>query len=205
VKNKKGFFLMIKQVSMTVASITLLAACSGFQAAEPEIYTKGDETTTATHDLNGPSKTMSGKHYHAGMGEHTHDYADASHTHAHVNEVKMEKVNVANDMSYVNFSFDSASLSSEARAQLATIADKIREAGATDVIVEGHCDERGTREYNLALGDRRAVAVKKYLVGLGVPSKNLTTISYGKERPINPAHNEEAWAENRRAVVNFDK
>jgi peptidoglycan-associated lipoprotein len=65
--------------------------------------------------------------------------------------------------------------------------------------IEGHCDERGTGEYNLALGERRANSVKKYLVSLGVPADRLSTISYGKEMPVDPAHNEEAWAKNRRA------
>ncbi len=65
--------------------------------------------------------------------------------------------------------------------------------------IEGHCDERGTAEYNLALGERRASSTKKYLISLGVPSDRLSTISYGKEMPLDPAHNEDAWSKNRRA------
>ena len=65
--------------------------------------------------------------------------------------------------------------------------------------IEGHCDERGTVEYNLALGERRANSAKGYLISLGIPEKRISTISYGKERPFDPAHNEEAWAKNRRA------
>lgn len=65
--------------------------------------------------------------------------------------------------------------------------------------IEGHCDERGTNEYNLALGERRASSVKKYLVSLGVPASRISTISYGEERPVDPAHHEEAWSKNRRA------
>jgi len=67
------------------------------------------------------------------------------------------------------------------------------------VQIEGHCDERGTAEYNLALGERRANSAKKYLVSLGIPEGRISTISYGKERPLDPGHNEEAWAKNRRA------
>src|SRR5579875_752976 len=70
-----------------------------------------------------------------------------------------------------------------------------------DVTIEGHCDERGTREYNLALGDRRANAVKDYLQAKGIPASRMTTISYGKERPVALGSNEEAWAQNRRAVT----
>lgn len=65
--------------------------------------------------------------------------------------------------------------------------------------IEGHCDERGTVEYNLALGERRANNAKRYLISLGIPEKRISTISYGKERPSDPGHNEEAWAKNRRA------
>jgi peptidoglycan-associated lipoprotein len=65
--------------------------------------------------------------------------------------------------------------------------------------IEGHCDERGTNEYNMALGERRANSAKKYLIKLGVKESQLSTISYGEEKPLDPGHNEEAWAMNRRA------
>lgn len=67
--------------------------------------------------------------------------------------------------------------------------------------IEGHCDERGTVEYNLALGERRANNTKRYLVSLGITSDRISTISFGKERPLDPGHNEEAWAKNRRAHI----
>lgn len=67
------------------------------------------------------------------------------------------------------------------------------------VVVEGHCDERNTSEYNMALGDRRANSIKQYLINLGLPASRIRTISYGEERPTDPAHSEEAWARNRRA------
>jgi peptidoglycan-associated lipoprotein len=67
--------------------------------------------------------------------------------------------------------------------------------------IEGHCDERGTVEYNLALGERRANSTKRYLVSLGITSDRISTISFGKERPLDPGHNEEAWAKNRRAHI----
>ena len=70
-----------------------------------------------------------------------------------------------------------------------------------NVVIEGHCDERGTREYNLALGERRATAVVDYMSTLGVAANRVTSISYGKERPEDPASNETAWAKNRRAVT----
>ena len=101
----------------------------------------------------------------------------------------------------VFFAFDSSALDSEARTTLERQAFFLRKYPSTSVTVEGHCDERGTREYNLALGERRASAVKDYLVSLGIDPSRLSTISYGKERPVNPASTEQAWAENRRGVT----
>lgn len=101
----------------------------------------------------------------------------------------------------VYFDFDSAALSPEARTTLERQAFFLRKYPSVAVTVEGHCDERGTREYNLALGERRASAARDYLVSLGIDSSRVSTISYGKERPVNPASTEQAWAENRRGVT----
>ena len=101
----------------------------------------------------------------------------------------------------VFFGFDKYDLSPEAQATLERQAAWLRQYPAVTITVEGHCDERGTREYNLALGERRANSVKNYLVALGVDQNRLTTISYGKERPAVSGSTEEAWAQNRRAVT----
>jgi len=100
----------------------------------------------------------------------------------------------------VFFDFDKSDLKPEARATVEALAAWMNNYPATTLTLEGHCDERGTREYNLALGERRANAVRDYLVALGVDSSRLSTISYGKERPAVLGSNEEAWAQNRRAV-----
>lgn len=99
----------------------------------------------------------------------------------------------------VLFPYDSYVLTPKAREILQQKAKFMEANPEVRVTVEGHCDERGTKEYNLALGDRRAQAAKRYLVGLGISSDRMRTISYGKERPLDPGHNEEAWAKNRRA------
>lgn len=101
----------------------------------------------------------------------------------------------------VFFAFDSSALDGEARTTLERQAFFLRKYPSTSVTIEGHCDERGTREYNLALGERRASAARDYLVSLGIDPSRLSTISYGKERPVNPASTEQAWAENRRGVT----
>ena len=100
----------------------------------------------------------------------------------------------------VFFAFDKSDLSADARRTLERQAAWLRQWSNQRLTVEGHCDERGTREYNLALGERRANAVKDYLVAQGVSASRLSTISYGKERPVVLGSNEAAWAQNRRGV-----
>ena len=99
----------------------------------------------------------------------------------------------------VMFEFDSASLTVEAQEILRAKAEWLRDNPGVRVIIEGHCDERGTNEYNLALGDRRAYSAKAFLTDLGIDDARLTTISYGEERPIASGATETAWAKNRRA------
>ena len=101
----------------------------------------------------------------------------------------------------VFFDFDKFDLQPVARGTLERQAAWLKRYPAARVVVEGHCDERGTREYNLALGERRATASKNYLVALGVEASRITTISYGKEKPAVPGSNEAAWSQNRRAVT----
>lgn len=99
----------------------------------------------------------------------------------------------------VHFDYDSSTLTSEARRLLAENAEWIKNNAKATVQVEGHCDSRGSVEYNLALGERRAKAVKNYMVSLGIDSKRLTIISYGEEKPIASGESEDAYAKNRRA------
>jgi peptidoglycan-associated lipoprotein len=99
----------------------------------------------------------------------------------------------------VYFLFDSSALTPQAQDVLRKKAAFLKANPNVKVTIEGHCDERGTNEYNLALGEARAKSAKTFLVDLGVPAARLATISYGEERPIDPGHTEEAWAKNRRA------
>ncbi len=99
----------------------------------------------------------------------------------------------------VFFAFDVYELSPEARDILAKDADILKDNPGTTITIEGHCDERGTREYNLGLGERRANSAKNYLVSLGISSSRIRTITYGEDRPFDEGHNERAWAKNRRA------
>jgi len=99
----------------------------------------------------------------------------------------------------IYFDFDKSNIRPDAREVLKANADYFLKNSSASIVVEGHCDERGTAEYNMALGQRRAQEAKKYLVNLGVKDSKMKTISYGKERPVDNGHDEKAWAKNRRA------
>ncbi|MGE5285258.1 MAG: peptidoglycan-associated lipoprotein Pal [Actinomycetota bacterium] len=99
----------------------------------------------------------------------------------------------------VRFDFDKSVVKEDGRKTCEAVAEYLKKHPQAKMLIEGHCDERGTAEYNMALGERRATAVMNYLVSLGVPKAALSTISFGEERPLDPGHNEEAWAKNRRA------
>jgi peptidoglycan-associated lipoprotein len=99
----------------------------------------------------------------------------------------------------VRFDFDKSEVKEDGRKTCRVVADYLKKHPQARMLVEGHCDERGTAEYNMALGERRATAVMTYLVSLGVPKAALSTVSFGKEKPLDPGHDEGAWAKNRRA------
>lgn len=122
--------------------------------------------------------------------------------------MRMEEVEVAEpapvmDLSTVletvYFDYDKYELRQDARESLSRNAEWLKSESGVQLQIGGHCDERGTEEYNLALGDRRAASVKNYLISLGVDESRLLTVSFGEEMPADPGHNEEAWSHNRRA------
>jgi peptidoglycan-associated lipoprotein len=110
-----------------------------------------------------------------------------------------DAINENSPLKPVFFLYDSDQLDDTARAAITANADVLKQYGTWVITIEGHCDERGTAEYNLALGDRRALAVKTYLLSLGVGGDRVRTVSYGKEFPFDPGHDDAAWAKNRRA------
>ena len=97
------------------------------------------------------------------------------------------------------FGYDEAALGADAQAALTDSANWLKKNPGYNLLIEGHCDERGTEQYNLALGDRRANQAKQFLMTLGVDAGRIRTVSYGEERPFDPGHDESAWAKNRRA------
>ena len=116
--------------------------------------------------------------------------------------LEAERIKKARDNfenAHVYFAYDSSVLDDMAQSTLKSQADWLRKNPASRVLIEGHCDERGTVEYNLALGDRRAESAKRFLMSSGIDGSRLTTVSYGEERPLDPGNDEVSWAKNRRA------
>lgn len=115
------------------------------------------------------------------------------------NARSLDEINRESPLQPVFYALDSSDVGGETIATLQKNADVLRQYPNWVVTIEGHCDERGTAEYNLSLGERRAQSARAYLVSLGIPADRLRTVSYGKEFPFDSGSNEEAWAKNRRA------
>ena len=118
---------------------------------------------------------------------------------ADITNLDIESLNKKGYLTDAFFDYDQSDLREDARSTLATDAQWLKKHPSVQVLIEGHCDERGTAAYNLALGDRRANAAKEYLVSLGIDASRLRTISYGKERPFCTESSESCWQKNRRA------
>jgi peptidoglycan-associated lipoprotein len=160
---------------IALMAVLMLAACSGESGTDGDITGKGD-----TRDR---SAEMIG---HQGL--HGKSIVDVDPSVADT----------------VFFDYDKSTLRPEAQKALAGVAGFMRRHADLQIMIAGHADERGTREYNLALGSERAVAVRNYLVSLGIPAARLDTISYGKERPAVAGSDEAAWSQNRRAVAGIE-
>jgi peptidoglycan-associated lipoprotein len=124
--------------------------------------------------------------------------ADQAPTEAATKQAKID-VKIDGYLSY--FDYDSAVLSQQTLSGLLFVADYLKSYPAVQILIEGHCDERGTRDYNIALGHKRAEAVRKQLVRMGVDQRRITTKSFGKERPAMRGASPEAWAKNRRTII----
>jgi peptidoglycan-associated lipoprotein len=116
-----------------------------------------------------------------------------------ISSASLDDLNRSSPLKPVFFDYDSDEIAAAGQAALTENAAVLKRFPTWTVTIEGHCDERGTAEYNLALGERRAVAARTYLVSLGIPADRLRTVSYGKEFPFDPGHDEGAYSKNRRA------
>ncbi len=116
-----------------------------------------------------------------------------------ISNMTLEEINAAEFLKNIFFDFDKSDLRPDSIAQLNQNADWLKQHMSVRVIIEGHCDERGTEEYNLALGERRGKTARDFLIRVGIIASRMMVVSYGESRPLDPRASEDAWAKNRRA------
>ena len=189
----KGF-----AVGLAVVSILVAPACRSSRKKNPPVTT----TATATDTVPDVATTTNIDT----RVEPPSDFVNPSVDQRPTSEVlpsDIESLNrVVQQRGFIRdafFGYDESTLTDQAQAALSASATWLRQNSNYNLLVEGHCDERGTEQYNLALGDRRAAIVREYLITLGVEGGRIRTVSYGEERPFDEAHTESAWAQNRRA------
>jgi peptidoglycan-associated lipoprotein len=182
----------LRRLLVAVLLFVPLAGCG--HKKRPPVVTAGPGSTTTTTDRGTPSQAP--LPVESGPDVQPIDSDIARGEDFTVSDPETGEGGPIED---IHFEYDQATLTDQARAILDRHAGWMKAHPSAKVMVEGHCDERGTVEYNLALGDRRARAAQDYLMSAGVPAAMLRTTSYGKERPLDTGSNEAAWARNRRA------
>ena len=145
-----------------------------------------------------PADATPAKAENAAPAKTSDETLDKAPTEAATKQAKID-INIDGHLSY--FDYDSAVLSQQTLSGLLLVADYLKSNPAVQILIEGHCDERGTRDYNIALGHKRAEAVRKQLARMGVDPQRITTKSFGKERPAMRGASPEAWAKNRRTII----
>jgi peptidoglycan-associated lipoprotein len=177
---------MVFRIFALMFAVVLVSACE----------TAPDESAAASGAGTSPAATSS-----AGSTTAATPSTTAATPSATAPSAGSQEDLVANVGDRVFFDFDKYNLKPDARATLEKQAAWMKQFASVTVSIEGHCDERGTREYNLALGERRANSVKDFLIALGISPSRVKTISYGKERPVALGSDEQAWTQNRRGVT----
>jgi len=175
---------MFQRLIALCAATFFLAACE--TASQTDTATSGDSSASSTTASSTASSSANSSTSTAGSAESAEAKAKAA---------------LAEVGNTVYFDFDSSALSAASTAMLGRQAAFLKANPSITVTIEGHADERGTREYNLALGDRRASAARDYLIAQGINAARVRTVSYGKERPAMAGSNNTAWAKNRRAAT----
>ncbi len=194
---------MIKRLLTICAATILLAACETASTDSNEVVGSSSGTSSASGATASASSNTSTSST-SNMASDSASSASSAGGSSSIGSIKSPDELLAKVGSTVYFDYDQSTLTAEAQATLDRQAAFLKASPSFRITIEGHCDERGTREYNLALGDRRASAVRDYLVAKGINASRLSTISYGKERPSVGGSNETSYALNRRSISKID-
>jgi len=177
---------------LLIACTVMFAGCAP-KAVQPTYKTTPDQAGAVAKDESGKDRRG---------GVTAEELARAERDRLRMLEEQMRSSLSQQD---VYFEFDSYAIQGSELPKLQAVGNWLKQSRTTKIVVEGHCDERGTVEYNFALGQKRAEAVKDHLVKMGVEGSRIKTISYGKETPATAGHSEDAWAKNRRAHFTIDQ
>ena len=194
---------MIKRLLTICAATFLLAACETASTDSNEVVGSSSGSSSGSGAAASASSNTSSDAGGTTSAGTTSAGTTSAGGASSIGSIRTPDELLAKVGSTVYFDYDQSSLSSEAQATLDRQAAFLKASPSFRLIIEGHCDERGTREYNLALGDRRASAVRDYLVAKGINASRLSTISYGKERPSVGGSNDTSYALNRRSAVSY--
>ena len=195
---------MIKRLLTICAATFLLAACETASTDSNEVVGSSSGSSSGSGAAASASSNTSGDAGGTTSAGTTSAGTTSAGGASSIGSIRTPDELLAKVGSTVYFDYDQSSLTSEAQATLDRQAAFLKASPSFRLVIEGHCDERGTREYNLALGDRRASAVRDYLVAKGINASRLSTISYGKERPSVGGSNDTSYALNRRSVSRID-
>ena len=195
---------MIKRLLTICAATFLLAACETASTDSNEVVGSSSGSSSGSGAAASASSNTSSDAGGTTSAGTTSAGTTSAGGASSIGSIRTPDELLAKVGSTVYFDYDQSSLTSEAQATLDRQAAFLKASPSFRLVIEGHCDERGTREYNLALGDRRASAVRDYLVAKGINSSRLSTISYGKERPSVGGSNDTSYALNRRSVSRID-
>jgi peptidoglycan-associated lipoprotein len=192
-----------KQTGLWIIAVLFLISClSILSCSKKAVKGEGEATTPLAAGEEGSGKKraqIQEPSTESGLKEKTLSEEEARRMREEAQRMKEASEKARFESEDIHFEFDQYILSDTAKQILNKKAKWLKDYQTAKAQIEGHCDERGSAEYNLALGQKRADAVMQYLVSLGINAARLSTISYGKEKPLDPAHNEEAWGKNRRA------
>ena len=193
----------MKRFLLLAAGAALLTACE--TASEIDAIATGASGSSATSSTSTASSASSGSSDSSSSSSASTSSSGASSdsttSYSYDTDPKTALIKVGDR---VLFGYDSSELDDDDRSVLDNQAKFLNQNPSLKVTIEGHCDERGTREYNLALGEKRASAVKDYLISVGINSERISVVSYGKERPQVLGSNKAAWSMNRRSVTTID-
>jgi len=185
----------LKQALALIFSLALLTGCESMSTSEEDPMSAEPEMSAENDSAGDESETYSAPEEPEVSAEEL--------AAQKAKEAAMKEQAALREVRTIYFDFDQSTVKSEARAPLAAHAAFLSANPATKVVLEGHCDERGTKEYNIALGERRAKAVARFLKINGVSDSQIETVSYGEERPAATGHNDAAWAKNRRVYIEY--